>query len=273
MARAHKMNYGLPHSEEVAFDMLSETETQNSTIIPIFMQDEAKGDPFDKNVNPAHSSFAEDGGPTCYPNSDIRKVFTQLKIWMDKTARVTDNVEFMVFQWMPIYCAFEEDVDIKDDKSGSNIGLWTEMQNEDTDKQSYPLWSGTDMNGGSGLHTDVPGLTGGQTIESVAFDADSFWDAWNYSSFRKKLMTICPGGLRTSIVYKDRPFIVGGWNNVVSKLKHMNPYTFCGLLLHLPQADHPDQMYAAADGTNAALKVSFKSFFYEYNDYFDQAKT
>ena len=59
------------HVLEHKFYLSAVTATNNGTIYPIIMQDEALGDPNSKYTNPESASFAQTNEPNCYPDSRV----------------------------------------------------------------------------------------------------------------------------------------------------------------------------------------------------------
>ncbi len=156
--------YPRPHNYQVLFGLGLESATANDdTIVPISIYDEAQGDPALYNANPEHASFAEYGGPNCYPDSRINILTVDCQIILTKGAIQTDKVVGVKYYYQPIFTTFD-DIIANDEVSGLDIGEILELQREATDRQSYPLYNAADMATGVGaavtvMHADVPGLT------------------------------------------------------------------------------------------------------------------
>ncbi len=140
-----------------SFHLRDSLTTRSSTIFPIVMNDDARGDPMDLNVHPEHAAWVEDVTPNCFPDSEIRRMRIIIDIIVPKAVGSQSNI--VKFNYGLIATAFPEDLDAKDEKSTLTLKEILELQKESTDRQTYPLWSGIDLVGASTLSTNVPGLT------------------------------------------------------------------------------------------------------------------
>lgn len=131
--------------------------TRLGTIVPILMNDDAQGDPMDFKAHPEHASWAEQSQPNCYPDSEIRNMKITCDIIVPKALSAISSV--VKVDYALISCAFPEDLDAIDEKSGLSLKEILELEKETTDRQCYPLWSAIDLLNGSLLHANVPGLT------------------------------------------------------------------------------------------------------------------
>lgn len=247
--------------------------TRSSTIIPIIMNDDERGDPMDFNANPEHSAWVEVSKPNCFPDSEIRSMKMTLRIIVAKgTASQSSNFDI---EYALISCAFPEDLDALDEKSGLTFKEVLELQKEATDRQTYPLWSAIDMTDASILSTGIPGLTASQAIEGVNFDKEVLMDQLRYGKIKGLLKKCLPIGYRRTTL---RAGTTTGFtkkltfNFVPRNAKFINQYTFLGLLVRVPQAstistldisvDQPvDQATIAADSE----KIIF-AWNIEYNE-------
>ncbi len=174
--------------------------------------------------------------PNCYPDSEIRNLHVVVDIFA--TADASAILPSLLFEYALISCAFPEDLDAKDEKSGLTVKAILELQSETTDRQCYPLYTGDNLLSGSTLHAEVPGLTAGQTIEAVNWETDVVLDQMRYGRVKGLLKKLLPIGIRRKRVqFKDK---VGGharisFNFVPSNSKFINPYTFLGLMIKVPQ--------------------------------------
>ncbi len=130
---------------------------RTTTIIPLIMNDDALGDPMSFNANPEHASWAELSRPNCFPDSEIRNFRFSMTAFTNIDQAL--NLPSSKFDYALIACAFPEDLDALDEKSGLTIKTILELQNETTDRQCFPLWNAVDMTSGSLLDALVPGLT------------------------------------------------------------------------------------------------------------------
>ncbi len=269
--------YPRPHESIMAWGAGAEEATARfDTICPILMYDEGQGDPASYNAHKEHASFTATDVPMCYPDSRVDKVFCQVEMWLAKGALETDKVSAMKAYFMPMFTSFKEDIEAKDEVSGLTIGTILELQNESTDRQSYPLYNNVDMSvtytGANILGTGVPGPTGSQAIEGTAFDIDTYYDALQYYSNGAKLKTLT-GGMNWVTLTKHayyKKFNI----TLRSKSKFINPYTQFSIRLGVAQVDTDYQTLIAGEVTNLP-HVSFKvtTRYNEWNENFDFSRT
>ncbi len=210
--------------------------TRRATILPIIMNDDAQGDPMDFKAHPEHASWAEVAFPNCFPDSEIKNMTVTFDIIIPAETSAISSV--VRVDYALISCAFPEDLDAIDEKSGLSMKEVLELQKETTDRQCYPLWSAVDMFDGSTLHANIPGLTTNQVLEGVNFDQEVLKDQLRYGRIRGLLKKCLPIGYRS--VYVRIRTVAGGskrlkFRFVPSNAKFINPYTFLGLLINTPQ--------------------------------------
>ncbi len=256
--------------------------TRSATIFPIIMNDDAKGDPMNFKAHPEHASWAEVAEPNCFPDSEIRNMKIICDIIVQKSiAAATSMVKL---DYALISCAFPEDLDALDEKSGLTMKEVLELQKETTDRQAYPLWNGTDLVSSSLLGTNVPGLTATQLIEGINFDSEVLRDQLRYGKIKGLLKKCLPIGFRTSFI-KGRS--VAGYSKRIkfnftpSNAKFINPYTFLGLLVSCPTVvasnlidTTKDQLITPGDITDdtEAIHINFHVQYDERNPEFHMGK-
>ncbi len=276
-------DWPLYHTHKVNFGLNATDETKNSTIWPLFRQDdEIIANPGNQRVNPLADSFSESAETGILHGSIVPKTMVDFTVKMGhQMARNTsggDDTPTLLFNWAPIYTAFLDDYDAIDESSGSTVKLITEMQTSTSQAQGYPLWSGVKMDpcgtfAAATLDANLLGLTTTQVIESVAFDKTAYFDHLRYGSIAGKLRKIMPGGLRTVVVSRNRPFHFHSNRFTNPTVKRGNSYMFCGILFHMPLVNTPEQHLYAGEYTAAnigQLQVDGRTTFNEWNEQFDQ---
>lgn len=254
-----------PHQDDRSWLMSLEGAT--STIYPIVMHDEGLGSPSDYEANPEHALFVSPSEPNCYPESRINVLLANLKFSLTKGAIETDKVVAVRVAFMPIFLSFKEDYLAIDELSTFEIQDVLKLQTESADRQGYPLWSGTKLTeafaGAATLPANVPGLTTNQILESVAFNQTNFYNMMHYMTNSGKLKN-CVGGLKWLTLTKDRPF-ANIQLQLRKKTKFMNPYSFFGVLVHIPNVDTQFQ-YPIGTDTTAIMHVRC-DMSYRYNEW------
>ncbi len=264
-----------PHDMDHKISFNLEGATGHFTSYPLVGYDEALGAPDSYNANPEHASFVEINEPNCFPGSRIDSFKTTLEFALSKGTITTDAIPAVKFGFLPYALAFKEDYTAIDELSSVEIQDVLELQTEDTDRQGFPLYNGTDFTlpytGSGTLGTNVPGLTGGQIIEDVGFDIGQFYDALQYMTISNKLKSLV-GGLKWFTLTANRPnrsFKIF----LTSKVRRMNPYAHCGVIICCPKTDTLQQYATAADTTvimHAICRIT--SRFLEWHQGFDMER-
>jgi len=271
-----RAEHPLPHNLKFDFQMGMETGVPNqATYLPLIMNDEALVNADAVNANPRHASFAEADHSYCHHDSIIPKMMVSFKAKMTKGAIVTDEVRHIVFNWMPVYTSFLNRLEAEDSKTAVQIEDILELTHETVGKSVVPTWSGSNITGDNiELHatptTALMGLTTNAIPESVIFDKDQFYDALQFMTNAPMLRKVI-GRMHTVHLTRDRIYSFYSSNFTNPMVKRINDYTFCGILVQIPQAGTPDQMILAAD-TTAIDHVAFAAQvrYDEWNSEFDQ---
>ncbi len=259
-----------PHNHDMDFAMCAENTTKDSTIVDLFRSDEGLTNPSAVYVNPKHSSFGETSFSSCYPESIIDNMKLTMDISLTKVAKETDKLDALVVNYMPLYFAFEDSLTASDVLNGTEVEDTLLMTHETTDHQATPLYSGTDMPLADTVEGPMPGLTTDQTLESVAFNKDNFYDALQYETHAGMIKKVT-GPMRRIVVTPDRPYHRYTNNRIYPSVKRMNPYTFCGILFHCPQSSQVDQLSHESETTDINhILVKLQCRFDEWNSRFNQ---
>ncbi len=272
--------YPQPHDCVFGFglDCDDTAATKNSTIAPIFFQDNALVDYETVKTNPENEDFAVSSDFNVRAGSYIPSCMVSWHAWSPST-----EVDVMRFMTMPIYTSMLNRLDAFDKKTGTDVESILQMQHETTDEQAYPLWNNTKIYEGHKTQdypTNVPGLTTTQQPEGVAFALETFWDAMHYYTNRQMLRQVTgrmkshyvTGDLSKTVRMSDK--IVSGYSRTVpSMCKFQHPYTGCYMLFHVPQAGSFYQYANTGDVTAVEhLSVYGRVRFNEYNPDFNFAR-
>jgi hypothetical protein len=241
---------------------------QSATIVPTLMYDEGLGSPSSVKTNPENGSFAEANEPNCYPDSRINFAKHNLEFALTKGCWNTDKIESLKVAVIPIALSFVENYTALNDNTSEEVEDILELQHETTDRQGYPLYNGTKLNGDfPDIGTNMPGLTTNTNIEGVAFGFNKFYDAIQYFTNAGKIKKSI-GKVRWINVSRRRNFRMQ--IRIKSKSKRMNPYTFAGVLIAVPHENNKSQMMVNGDLTAIDhLIVKSQVRFNEWNDNFD----
>lgn len=263
-----KKIYPNVHVNELKFQLSANNTGENATNIPIIMQDEGKGDPNSKYTNPESASFSESNEPNCYPDSRVNYAQCNLELQLTKGAIETDKVQVMKVAVIPWYTSFLENLTSTNEVTSEEVEDILELQHETTDRQTYPLWSGTKLNGDF-LETgaNVPGLTTNTNIESIDFDMNKLYDSLQFYTNGGKIRKSI-GKIKWLYVARDR--ILRLKIRSKSKVKAMNPYTAMGVIIYLPKENEVNSLQLNTDLTginHMTIKATYR--YNEWNENFN----
>ncbi len=277
-------DFPLPHNFEYHAALTAHSTGETGTILTLFRAREMIN--MDTIVvNPKHGAFAEETGPTIANGSIVPKVMINMHMNLTKIAIETDKLRQLDLIVMPIYTAFLNSLEADDNATaGTQVEDILELQHGTGAKVVHPLFNGSNLGGGTYntnhpmntvLITDVfgnYGLTTDIKMEGVTFDYGLFLDALHYFSNQGMLRKVA-GKMMHFKLTRDNPKRFYSGNFTYPMVKRGNNYTFCGLLIYLPQVGTFAQ-YGRIGDTSAAdqVDVSCNVRFDEWNDQFDQTE-
>ncbi len=277
-----RIDFPLPHNMEFGFSLHAENESKNSVHLPIIRTTDAQNATEGVIANPNHASFLEDPGPVICKNSIVPRISLSFRMMMSKGSIETDALRKIVMNYMPIYTAFVEPLNAIDEESGEDVEALIELQHDVTNRDVYPVVTGTDCTNGqnqpASIVTDTEvfgdyGLTTNLVHEYTSFNKGNWLDALHYGTNAGMLRKVC-GRMRTVTLFRDRNFHYYSNRLTMPTVKRGNPYTYCGMLFHLPQASNGDQAFLAGDTTDIGhVDVLGHIRYDEWNDEFDQTET
>ncbi len=265
-----------PHDWSYNFAMpIESAAVRATTICPIITYDEGLGAMSAYKSNPVNASFVEAATDHCFPTSRVNRIFCELKAQMSKIM-LTDAVSEVRFATSIIHCAFD-DGEAEDEVSTLDLNEIIELTGETTDRQTYPLWNDIDLhdfksNAGLDMPAETPGLDTDLEIEATAFNLDDYYDCLHYYTNGAKLRTIMTP-LKWHTIAKQKTSAQILHFSQQSNTKFLNPYTFLGLLIHVPQNIDKDQYGKPADTTveTSTLEFTFHTRYNEFNHEFNHS--
>ncbi len=267
--RLHRIYFGF------GLDMDDVAATKNSTMVPYMFQDNALIDYETIKTNPENADFAIVGNQNTAQGSYVPKVMVSWKAWSPSA-----EVDVAHLETLRIGTSMLNRLDAFDKKTGNDIETILELTHETTDEQCYPLWNTVKLYEGhhvSDYDGLVPGLTGTQQPEGIAFDPNMVFDANQYYTNKEMLRKVTEKMRHHYIngdLAKDRRTfekVVSSFSTRIPSLcKYQHPYTFCGEIFHLPQAGAINQFAKTGDVT-AVEHVTIQGVirFAEYNPDFN----
>ncbi len=255
--------FGRPHHMENAFSIpLESAAVRNATILPLITQDEGLGAMSAYESNPANAAFVEANTAHCFPTSRVNNIFAQLEVSMSKVMLETDKKHIVKFQTATIHTSFMDGELALDEISTLDLNEILELQNEQTDRQTFPLFNLIDLhdyknNGFLDLSAEQLGLDTDLEIEAVVFNPNNYYDCLHYFTNGEKLRTICTP-LQTHVLTRNNPHKTIYFQQQ-SNTKYMNPYTFLGALIVVPKMGSKQQTGEIADTTVETSVLHFQS--------------
>ncbi len=267
-------NYPRPHSVQHSW-LKGLEDASTATIYPILHSDEGLGAPGSYKAHPENAAFVETTATNCYSESRIDFIVSEFTFAFTKVAKATDGLIAFNLSFMPIFTTFLDDLTANDELSGLDISEILELTSETTDRQTYPLFNDFKVvekfSNSALMAATMPGLTTTQVLEEVAWQKDKYYDALQYYTNGPKLR-VCQGGLKWITLTENKP-VVKVRIKIRRKSKFMNPYTFMGVLIDLPQSGSYKQIPIATDTTDIQhLSVDVTTRYNEWNDQFDFAR-
>ncbi len=270
--------YPLPHNFSSSFGLGATSAPKHATIIPLVRSSEAAVAPEGVTVNPRNSGFLEETGMTCFPGSIVPRLNFNMTCFIPEAAIAT-GVRHLVVKYMPIYTNFREPMLAQDSFTAFEVQDILELLTNVGPKDVTPIFDTKLFSPGTlplSTITDTGeaigdwSLTTDGTYEGVVFDEEGFFDALQFFTNASMLRKVI-GPIRSALVKQDRPFNYSSNNRMYPSVKRMNEFTFCALMVWVPQADTAGQTLLDSEITDIEhLHINYRCRFDEWNPNFDQ---
>ncbi len=262
--------YPLRHKFAYSAGLSVITGTMNSTMFTLVRNYKAANDPDTIFVNPHHGSFETETGSVCAEMSIIDKLSLSLRFNFTELSDV-DNLVAIRGWWQPIFFSFGEKLDSVDLKSTDTAAAVLNLTKDATQEDITPAFGNKlPVLGLSHLSHPVStanlteatthlNLTTDLTMEAVPHDDDLLMKALRYYTNKGAISSLL-GRRRFFTVSKQMPhksFFVKKF--VPRSIRRIVPYTYFGLLIHVPLESEPEQFYYDATGTASKANVGVKA--------------
>ncbi len=236
-------------------------------------------------VNPKHATFEVDAGSMCRGMSIITNLKLAMHFNLTHHAIVTEKLDAIKFSWTPVFNSFPEKLLAADDRTTTTVESILGLVSDTTEEDVVPVMS-TKLDRAAGSASfDHPlstanetetiamlGLTTNATMESTAFNRDTFFNALRYYTNKGALKT-CLGRTRNVTLTKNNPhksFFIQKF--VPSAIRRIVPYSFFGILIHVPNEDDIGQIFHSKAMTNVLNHIGCRAVctYDEWNDQFHQ---
>ncbi len=269
--------YPLPHNFRSSFGLGATSATKGATIIPILRATENSAGVEAVNVNPRNTAFVEETGASTFMGSIVPRINFHMSCFIPEAAIAT-GVRHLTLKYMPIYTAFLDSLIAEDDLSTLDIESILELTHATGQKDVDPIYAVKLFSPGlmplnTVTETEAKedwGLTTDATYEGVAFNEEGMFDALQFFT-NGAMLRKAMGPIRTTLIKQDRPFSFSSSNYSFPRIKRSNPYTFCALLVWVPQADTAGQTLLDSEITDIEhIHINYRVRYDEWNPNFDQ---
>jgi len=269
--------YPRPHNWFYNFSLPVEyAASRNSTMCPIITYDEGLGAMSAYKSNPTNASFVEAATDHCFPTSKVENIYCQISVNMNKVMLETDKVHAIRFATATIHTSFMDGELALDEVSTLDLNEILELQNEQTDRQTFPLYNAIDLgdyksNPGLDMPAEQAGLDTDLEIEGIAWSNTNYYDCLQFFTNGAKLRTICTP-LQWHTLTRQNPTKQIFFRQQTNT-KFLNPYTFLAAMIHVPSHADVRQIGKATDTTidTCALEFSFRARYNEHNHEFNHS--
>lgn len=241
-----------------------------STHYPLIMYDEGLGAPTAFKAHPENAAHVDTESPNCYPQSRVNKISATFTFSLMPAVELTDGLHYATVGILPYFLAFKEDYTANDELSGIDIESILHLLRDATDRQGYPSWSAVDMpsSDDSLLGASVPALTASQAIESTGFVEQPYFEAKRHYTNAGKLQAVAPKLFwRTVFRGRQTKFKI---NIVNRRVKRMNAYAACGVIIFTPAVASHQQAYDSGEWTAGDhIHCQATAAYNEWNDTFN----
>ncbi len=274
-------DYGLLHHFVYNTNYDLTLETKNDTMFTLLRCSDSEDKPETTRVNPEHSSFDKEVGPTIHRNSIVDKIKIHTIHTLTELCTETDKIHSLMLHQGMIMGCFSDDWDPLDDPSSLEVEDIVRVTYATADRDVTPKFSGTDLiNGvhplGTVVETEVFGthnLTVDTKMEAVNFNPDIYFDSKRHYSNGGAVNKVMP---RLNSIYlndKKSTSVSSSFTKFVpERCRYGRTGQFMGILEHLPIYTDKRQICDSWTAPTAGAHVNTKMIvdFIEWNQQFDQ---
>ncbi len=255
--------YPLFHNLFYSFGLSLKDSAENSTIMTFVKNYKGVNNADTITTNPHNANLDTETGAICNKMSIIENLTLSMKFTLTEDA-ITDGVTSVRLITMPIFTVFPEKLDSTDDVTTTTGAAILELTKDATQEDITPAFAtklSTGAGAGSLSHpvstvnfTEVFGtlnLTTNTAMEGVPWNNNIFWKCMrNYTN--KGAIKSMVGRQRTIRLTKDHPTKTVYIKKFVPRaVRRIMPYSYFGMLVHLPlDSEHEQDYYSGATTTD-----------------------
>ncbi len=248
-------------------------------------------------VNPHNTAYVSEVGPLCRKMSIIDRLTISLKFSMTKSCQIKhetaagtflgDDIAAIKFLWRPIFNIFPEKLDAADDDTGTTVAAILGLTKDATFEDVVPVTTNKlPVVGPSNTNLAVSNINAVQVfddfnmttnvaMEDHVFDEDLLQTALRRYT-NKGALRSCLGRTRHVTLTRKNPvknFYLD--KPVPSAIRRIQPYSFFGIQVHMPEEGAIDQIFATASvvDANEHMSVQCIANYHEWNFEHEQQRT
>ncbi len=253
----------LKHRFDYSFGLSAASANMNSVWCTLIKNYKSVVNPNTIKVNPHNTDVDLETGAICSPMSIVQNVKVIITLSKSNTQ---DPVDPIKLSWTPFFCAFAEKYDAADDDTGTTVASVMQLTKDATEEDITPLTTNNLPQEGlskkphplstvnlAEVATTHLNMTTDAIMEDTSFVMETFQKLLVYGT-NKGALKSCLGRTRHVTLHRDmgstKTFFLRKF--VPRNIRRIMPYTFFGLLFHMPIESSSDSYYT--DTALATLK-------------------
>ncbi len=264
----------LKHRFDYSFGLSAATGSKNSAWVTLVRNDNLCTQANAKTilVNPKNTSVDVETGPVCTPMSIIQNIKVIISLKKSETNNINAPLKI---QWTPFFASFKEKYEAADIDTGVTVASVMQLTKDDTNEDIVPLSTNklsvvgnsdkshplSTVNLAEAFDTHY-NMTTNATMEDTPFNTESFHSLLTMGSNRGALKACLGRTRRLTMSMRNRDagtktFFINKF--VPRAIRRIVPFTFFGILFHLPIESDIDSYYQdtamVADVSQIGLRV------------------
>lgn len=247
----------LKHKFRYSFGLNASIANANTAFIPLIKNYKSVTDPGTTKVNPHNSNVDLETGAVCAPMSIIQNLTLSMS-FNALTAQTLDELKMVKFWWMPIFGSFPEKWDADDDSGGGTVAAMLQITKDATEEDLTPITTNklkvlgiSDV-----LHPvstvnlaetfTILNMTTDLVMEDCPFDATAFFNLMQYGTNKGALKSVVGKIRHGQVGYGTGPQTKSYFIKkfVPRAVRRIVPYSFFGIMIHLPLISEHGQTYS-----------------------------
>jgi len=259
----------LKHKFRYSFGLTANLAAANSAFVPLIKNYKGVTAPSTTFVNPMSDQIDLEGGAVCAPMSIIQNLTLSIKFNALKNMD-TDEMKNVRFLWMPVFGSFKEKWEADDTGAGGGkVAAMLQLTLDATQEDMTPITTNKLKSLGTSdvshplstvnlaeVATTHLNMTTDATMEDCPFNLEAFYNLIQYGT-NKGALKACVGQIRHGNVGfgADRSYAKSYFIKkfVPRSVRRIVPYSFMGIMIHVPLITDHGQTYTEDSSLNSTL--------------------